>query len=116
MMDKEIDKEVTTLDKEVTTLDKEVTTLDKEVTTLDKEVTTLKHYVIESIQASEPPLGTEGSNWFQYVIIQGANRISGYRQGDLESVRISTEENVALLNERQFGKRGHTKQTTVTKK
>jgi hypothetical protein len=73
-------------------------------------------YSIESIEPIDPPSGTEGDDWYQYVIVQGTNRISGYRQGNLESVRRATEENIELLNERQFGKRARIQQSVSTKK
>jgi hypothetical protein len=73
-------------------------------------------YTIQSIEPSDPPSGTEGSDWYQYVIVQGTNKISGYRQGSLESVRQSTEENIELLNERQFGKRARIQQSISAKK
>jgi hypothetical protein len=77
---------------------------------------TSQFYTIESIEPIDPPAGTEGSDWYQYVIVQGTNRISGYRQGSLESVRQTTEENIELLNERQFGKRARAQQSTSAKK
>ena len=64
-----------------------------------------KLYEIKSILKTEPPLGAEGSDWYRYEIAHGANIISGYTQGSLEEVTEVTEENVVLLNERQFGKR-----------
>jgi len=73
-------------------------------------------YTIQSIEPIDPPSGTEGDNWYQYVIVQGTNKISGYRQGDLESVRRATEENIELLNERQFGKRALAQQSASAKK
>lgn len=73
-------------------------------------------YTIDSIESIDPPVGTEGTDWHQYVIVQGNNRISGYRQGNLESVRQATEENIELLNERQFGKRARIQQSVTAKK
>ncbi len=77
---------------------------------------TSQFYTIESIEPIDPPSGAEGSDWYKYVIVQGSNRISGYRQGDPESVRRATEENIELLNERQFGKRARLQQASSAKK
>ncbi len=64
-----------------------------------------KLYEIKSILKTEPPPGAEGSDWYRYEIAHGTNCISGYIQGSLEEVTEAAEENVVLLNERQFGKR-----------
>lgn len=77
---------------------------------------TSQFYTIQSIEPIDPPSGTEGDDWHQYVIVQGTNKISGYRQGNLESVRRATEENIELLNERQFGKRARAQQSINTQK
>jgi len=63
-------------------------------------------YEIVSIQRTKSPPGAAGSDWHRYVIAQGTNTIHGYRQGSLDTVTTAVEENVAQLNERQFGKRG----------
>ncbi len=64
-------------------------------------------YKLKLIQRTAPPTGARGSNWYFYEIAQGDNTIHGYRQGSLEAVTISVEENIALLNQRQLGKRGN---------
>jgi len=65
-----------------------------------------KDYEIVSVEPADAPENMEGSGWHCYVIGQGANRIRGFRQGDLASVRSSVEEIVLRLNERRIGKRG----------
>jgi len=64
-----------------------------------------KLYEIKSILKTEPPPGAEGSDWYRYEIAHGTNSINGYKQGSLEEVTEAMEENVVLLNERQFGKK-----------
>ena len=61
---------------------------------------------IESVLPSEPPPDAQGFNWHCYVIVQGANTIRGYRQGNLGSVTSAVEEIVTQLNDRRTGKRG----------
>ena len=68
-----------------------------------KPTTVRKHYEIVTVRHVKPPPGAEGSNWHRYEIAQGSNTIHGYRQGDLAAVMAAVEENVAQLNERQFG-------------
>jgi hypothetical protein len=63
-------------------------------------------YEILSVEPAEAPYGLDGSGWHRYVIVQGDNKISGYRQGSLNSIRQSVEEIVMRLNERRVGKRG----------
>jgi hypothetical protein len=63
-------------------------------------------YEILSVEPAEAPYGLGGSDWHHYVIVQGENSISGYRQGSLNSITRSVEEIVLRLNERRIGKRG----------
>lgn len=65
-----------------------------------------KDYEIVSVEPADPPDDMEGTGWHCYIIGQGANKIQGYRQGDLASVTQSVEEIVLRLNERRIGKRG----------
>jgi len=60
-------------------------------------------YEIVTVRHVKPPPGAEGPDWHHYEIAQGTNTIHGYRQGDLAVVMAAVEENVAQLNERQFG-------------
>ncbi len=61
-------------------------------------------YEIVSVRRAKPPPGTEGSNWYRYVIaFEGTNTIHGYRQGKLRAVTMAVEEIVAQLNERHLG-------------
>jgi len=73
---------------------------------IDNPIPKAQFYDIVSIVKSDPPEGTEGTNWHCYVIEQGNNTIRGYRQGTLKTVRLAVEEIVAQLNERRLGKRG----------
>jgi len=64
-----------------------------------------KFYEIKSILKTDPPPGAEGSDWYRYEIAHGTNCISGYKQGSLDEVTEAMEENIVMLNERQFGKK-----------
>jgi hypothetical protein len=63
-------------------------------------------YEIESVSPAEPPQGMDGTNWHCYIIVQGANKIRGFRQGNRKAVTEAVEEIVLQLNERRGGKRG----------
>ena len=63
-------------------------------------------YEIESVSPAEPPQGMDGTNWHCYIIVQGTNKIRGYRQGSPRAVKAAVEEIVVQLNERRGGKRG----------
>jgi hypothetical protein len=65
-----------------------------------------ENYEIQSVRPTEPPSDMEGSDWHNYVIVQGTNTIQGYRQGSLKSVTKAVREIVFRLNERRTGKRG----------
>lgn len=75
-----------------------------------------KPYGVVSIERSEAPSGTEGKNWYSYVIAQGPNVIQGYRQGSLKAVTEAVDEVVGQLNERRMGKRGRVNLVPTPKK
>jgi hypothetical protein len=77
---------------------------------------TIQPYEIVSVKRTDPPSGMEGSGWHHYIISQGGNRISGYRQGTLTAVTSAVEEIVGQLNERQLGKRGRVNLVPAPKK
>jgi hypothetical protein len=63
-------------------------------------------YEIVSIKRAEPPPGTDGKNWYRYVIaFENADTIQGCRQGSLKAVTSAVEEIVEQLNERHTKKR-----------
>jgi hypothetical protein len=62
-------------------------------------------YEVVSVESTVPPEHMGGTSWHCYVIAQGKNKIRGYQQGSLETVRQSVEEIVTRLNERRLGKR-----------
>jgi len=63
-------------------------------------------FKLASVRKTDPPTGTDGSNWRRYVIAQGESTIVGYRQGSHRSVRLAIKEIVVQLNERRIGLRG----------
>ena len=73
-------------------------------------------YEIVSVERTDPPPGTEGSEWHHYVIAQGPNIIQGYRQGGLDTVKNAVEEIVEQLNQRRSGKRARVHLVTIPKK
>ena len=73
-------------------------------------------YKIVSIERSEAPSGTEGTDWYAYVIAQGEHTINGYRRGKLKAVTEAVEEVIAQLNERRFGNRGRVNLVPTPKK
>jgi hypothetical protein len=58
-----------------------------------------KLYRLESIDSAPPPDNSDGS-WFRYVIVQGKNRIVGFRSGSLTELHPVLEDMVNKLNER----------------
>ncbi len=73
-------------------------------------------YEIVSVRRAEPPLGTEGSTWYRYVITQGTNTINGCRQGNLKAVTEAVEEIVTQLNDRRLLRRGRVGLVMTSKK
>ncbi len=75
-----------------------------------------EHYEIESVRRVKAPPETQGSDWHRYIIVQGQNKIHGYRQGNLKEVTTEVEELVAQLNQRRLGKRGRVNLVPAAKK
>ena len=74
-------------------------------------------YEVVSIRMVDPPPGTEGTDWHQYIIAQGgASVVQGFRQGNLRSVTGDVDQIVAQMNERRVGKRGRVNLTPTPKK
>ena len=74
-------------------------------------------YEMVSIVPTECPPGTEGSDWYRYVIsFEGSESIEGCRQGSLAVVTEAVEEIVAQLNLRHKGKHGRVHLVTTPKK
>jgi len=60
-------------------------------------------FKVESIAEVPAPPGSDGV-WHRYVISQGANRITGMRNGDRADIVVQVDEMVERLNERRTGK------------
>lgn len=56
-------------------------------------------YRLDSVVPTATPEGSDGT-WYRYVIVQGANTITGLRPGTLAELNPVLEDMVARLNER----------------
>jgi hypothetical protein len=74
-----------------------------------------KPFELRSVNKSEPPTGSHGSDWVRYEIGQGSNLITGYRQGSIASIKRVAEEIIIGLNERRSPKRGRVQLTQLKK-
>jgi hypothetical protein len=63
-------------------------------------------FILDCIEKAKAPGGAAGQDWFRYSIIQGPNKITGYRQGSQRTVTKAVKEIVLELNERRNGKKG----------
>lgn len=63
-------------------------------------------YELVSVRPAPAPSGAAGVHWHRYEIVQGENRIVGYRQGGLDNVTIALNALVVQLNERRLHQRG----------
>jgi hypothetical protein len=79
----------------------------------DETADLVEPFEIVSVRRTKAPRGLQGSDWYHYTIVQGANTIDGYRQGSLKAVTSAVEEIVALLNARRSGKRGRVDLVTL---
>lgn len=62
-------------------------------------------YRLAFIRPVRAPSDNTGSDWLMYNITRGADVITGYRRGNIESARAEVEKIVALLNERRLTKK-----------
>ena len=65
-----------------------------------------KSFKLDDIERAKAPDGGSGQDWFRYIITQGHNTITGYRQGSQRAVTKAVKEIVLELNERRNGKKG----------
>lgn len=72
-------------------------------------------YELADIEKAKAPDGGDGNDWFRYTIIQGQNRITGYRQGSQRTVTKAVKDIVVELNERRGGKKGRVHLTSSRK-
>ena len=72
-------------------------------------------FSVGSIESVEAPAEGEGKYWCKYTIVQGANTITGYRQGGVKAVKKAVGEIVADMNQRRMGKRGRVHLTPSAK-
>ncbi|MDH3976949.1 MAG: hypothetical protein OEU86_00420 [Gammaproteobacteria bacterium] len=74
-----------------------------------------EQYELEDIEKAKAPSGLDGADWFRYTIVQGQNRITGYRQGSQRTVTKAVKDIVVELNERRGGKKGRVHLTSSRK-
>lgn len=72
-------------------------------------------YELKAVKKTEAPTGSQGENWIRYEITQGTNVITGYRQGNVKTIRREAEEIVVGLNERRSPNRGRVQLTQLRK-
>jgi len=70
-------------------------------------------FELRSVNKTEPPAGSQGTDWVRYEIGQGSNLITGYRRGSVASIKRVAEEIVVGLNERRSPKRGRVQLTQL---
>ena len=63
-------------------------------------------YRLVTIEPARAPEGHTGRDWLVYRIAQGANMITGYRQGELRAATADVERIVVGLNERRVANKG----------
>jgi hypothetical protein len=73
-------------------------------------------YQLDDIEKATAPDGGDGKDWYRYTITQGANTITGYKQGSQRAVTKAVKQIVVELNERRGGKKGRVHLTPSRKK
>jgi len=67
---------------------------------------TADHFILVSVDKSEAPAGTQGDNWYRYVIERGNSKIVGNMCGSLQKVKQKVSDYVDNLNERVASPKG----------
>jgi len=65
-----------------------------------------KEYCVVSIEKTKAPDGTEGSNWYKYIVARENSTIVGNMRGSLSQVTKYADEFVENLNSRASFPRG----------
>jgi len=63
-------------------------------------------FELGDIKRTKAPDGGGGQDWYRYIITQGPNKITGYRQGSQRAVTKAVKDIILELNERRNGKKG----------
>ena len=63
-------------------------------------------FELGDIKRTKAPDGGGGQDWYRYIITQGPNKITGYRQGSQRTVTRAVKDIILELNERRNGKKG----------
>ena len=63
-------------------------------------------YQLETVEKTDAPAEGDTGQGCRYTIIQGQNKITGYKKGSRTAVTKAAKVIVADLNERRSGKRG----------
>ena len=72
----------------------------------DKSAYTEHPFELVAVTTADAPEGATGNRWCKYIIAQGRNRIVGYSQGTVRTVRRNTRAKVEELNRRRYGAKG----------
>ena len=68
-------------------------------------------FIVVSVEKSEAPQGTDGKNWYRYVIERGKSQIVGNMRGSLQKVTTEVDEFVENLNQRAALPKGRSQWT-----
>lgn len=63
-------------------------------------------YQVVCVEKTDPPDGSEGRNWYRYVIERGSAVLTGQKPGTRKDVTAYAEQFAADLNERLGNVRG----------
>jgi hypothetical protein len=62
-------------------------------------------YQVDSVAKTPGPAGSDGDDWYCYVLKGGRSPIKGWRRGTLQEVKAYARRCAEELNERSSGKR-----------
>ncbi len=69
-------------------------------TTTDKGPSKLAHFKVARVEKTGAPDGTEGQDWYRYVLESGRSTISGQRRGSRKDVHAYATQCAEQLNAR----------------
>lgn len=73
---------------------------------LKSTLSSLSQFAVVSIEKTSAPEGSEGGNWYQYIVARDNSKIVGNMRGTLQQVTKYADEFVENLNNRASLPRG----------
>jgi hypothetical protein len=82
----------------------------------DQEATFENPYTLSSVNKAKAPAGTDGNDWYRYVVERDSNTIVGCMRGTFQQVSTYAEEFVENLNIRSHSRKRYSQWSPSSQK